>query len=119
MPVNPCAGLGGGAYDGVLGGGVPEPYGGPDGFKRFVDACHTRGLGVILDVVYNHIGPSGNYLDRYAPYLAGQNQWGSALNVDGAGSDEVRRYVIDNALSWLRDFQGAALRLGGGHGGVG
>jgi len=115
MPVNAFDGTAGWGYDGVLWGAVHAPYGGPDGFKRFVDACHTRGLGVVLDVVYNHIGPSGNYLDRYAPYFAGQNQWGSALNVDGAGSDEVRRYVIDNAVSWLRDFHVDGLRLDAVH----
>ena len=115
MPVNAFDGTAGWGYDGVLWGAVHDPYGGPDGFKRFVDACHRRGLGVVLDVVYNHIGPSGNYLDRYAPYFAGSNQWGSALNVDGPGSDEVRRYVIDNALGWLRDFHVDGLRLDAVH----
>ncbi len=115
LPVNAFDGTAGWGYDGVLWGAVHEPYGGPDGFKRFVDACHQRGLGVVLDVVYNHIGPSGNYLDRFASYFSGENQWGSALNVDGPGSDEVRRYVIDNALGWLRDFHVDGLRLDAVH----
>jgi maltooligosyltrehalose trehalohydrolase len=115
MPVNAFDGTYGWGYDGVLWGAVHEPYGGPDGFKRFVDACHARGLGVVLDVVYNHIGPSGAFLDRFGPYFAGQNQWGPSLNVDGPGSDEVRRYVIDNALGWLRDFHVDGLRLDAVH----
>ncbi|WP_236795096.1 malto-oligosyltrehalose trehalohydrolase [Amycolatopsis sp. GM8] len=115
MPVNSFDGTTGWGYDGVLWGAVHEPYGGPDGFKRFVDACHRRGLAVVLDVVYNHLGPSGAYLDRFGPYFAGQNDWGPGLNLDGEGSDEVRRYVIDNALGWLRDFHVDALRLDAVH----
>jgi maltooligosyltrehalose trehalohydrolase len=115
MPVNAFDGTAGWGYDGVLWGAVHEPYGGPDGFKRFVDACHLRGLAVVLDVVYNHLGPSGAYLDRFGPYFAGQNDWGPGLNLDGEGSDEVRRYVIDNALGWLRDFHVDALRLDAVH----
>ncbi|SFJ81469.1 malto-oligosyltrehalose trehalohydrolase [Amycolatopsis sacchari] len=115
MPVNSFDGTAGWGYDGVLWGAVHEPYGGPDGFKRFVDACHARGLAVVLDVVYNHLGPSGAYLDRFGPYFAGQNDWGPGLNLDGEGSDEVRRYVIDNALGWLRDFHVDALRLDAVH----
>ena len=115
MPVNAFDGTAGWGYDGVLWGAVHEPYGGPDGFKRFVNACHDRGLGVVLDVVYNHIGPSGAYLYRFGPYFAGSNQWGAALNVDGPGSDEVRRYVIDNAVGWLRDFHVDGLRLDAVH----
>jgi maltooligosyltrehalose trehalohydrolase len=111
MPVNSFDGTTGWGYDGVLWGAVHEPYGGPDGFKRFVDAAHARGLGVVLDVVYNHMGPSGAFLDRFGPYFAGKNIWGPALNVYGPGSDEVRRYVIDNALAWLKDFHVDALRL--------
>ncbi len=111
MPVNSFDGTAGWGYDGVLWGAVHEPYGGPDGFKRFVDAAHSRGLGVVLDVVYNHMGPSGAFLDRFGPYFAGQNIWGPALNVYGPGSDEVRRYVVDNALMWFRDFHVDALRL--------
>jgi maltooligosyltrehalose trehalohydrolase len=115
LPVNSFDGTAGWGYDGVLWGAVHEPYGGPDGFKRFVDAAHARGLGVVLDVVYNHMGPSGAFLDRFGPYFAGQNQWGPALNVYGPGSDEVRRYVVDNALQWLRDFHVDALRLDAVH----
>jgi maltooligosyltrehalose trehalohydrolase len=115
MPVNAFDGTAGWGYDGVLWGAVHEPYGGPDGFKRFVDACHSRGLGVLLDVVYNHLGPSGAYLDRFGPYFAGRTIWGPALNLDGPDSDEVRRYVIDNALSWLRDFHVDGLRLDAVH----
>ncbi|MFD0206161.1 MULTISPECIES: malto-oligosyltrehalose trehalohydrolase [Saccharothrix] len=115
MPVNSFDGTAGWGYDGVLWGAVHEPYGGPDGFKRFVDACHARGLAVLLDVVYNHLGPSGAYLDRFGPYFAGSNDWGPGLNLDGEGSDEVRRYVIDNALGWLRDFHVDGLRLDAVH----
>jgi maltooligosyltrehalose trehalohydrolase len=115
LPVNSFDGTDGWGYDGVLWGAVHEPYGGPDGFKRLVDACHARGLGVVLDVVYNHLGPSGAYLGKFGPYFAGQNDWGPGLNLDGPGSDEVRRYVIDNALSWLRDFHVDALRLDAVH----
>ncbi len=102
-------------YDGVAWFAVTENYGGPDALKRFVDACHTRGLGVVLDVVYNHVGPSGAYLDRFGPYFAGRNIWGPALNLDGPDSAEVRRYVIDNALMWLREFHVDGLRLDAVH----
>ncbi|HEY8371703.1 MAG TPA: malto-oligosyltrehalose trehalohydrolase [Pseudonocardiaceae bacterium] len=115
MPVNAFDGPHGWGYDGVLWYAVHEPYGGPDGFKRFVDACHARGLAVLLDVVYNHLGPSGAYLDRFGPYFSGRTTWGPALNLDGPDSDEVRAYVIDNALSWLRDFHVDGLRLDAVH----
>ena len=115
LPVNAFDGTAGWGYDGVLWGAVHEPYGGPDGLKRFVDACHARGLAVALDVVYNHLGPSGAYLDRFGPYFAGSNDWGPGLNLDGAGSDEVRRYVLDNALGWFRDYHVDALRLDAVH----
>jgi len=115
LPVNAFDGTAGWGYDGVAWGAVHEPYGGPTAFKRFVDACHARGLGVLLDVVYNHLGPSGAYLDRFGPYFAGRTIWGPALNLDGPDSDEVRRYVLDNALSWLRDFHLDGLRLDAVH----
>lgn len=115
LPVNSFDGPHGWGYDGVLWGAVHEPYGGPDGFKRFVDACHRRGLGVVLDVVYNHLGPSGAYLDRFGPYFAGQNDWGPGLNLDGPGSDEVRRYVLDNARAWFEHFHVDGLRLDAVH----
>ena len=94
-----------------------DPYGGPDGLKRFVDACHARGLGVVMDVVYNHLGPAGNYLPEFGPYLteAHTTPWGPAVNLDQPGSDEVRRYVLDNALMWLRDYHVDGLRLDAVH----
>lgn len=115
MPVNAVDGPRNWGYDGVGWYAVTENYGGPDGFKRFVDACHARGLGVLLDVVHNHLGPSGAYLDRFGPYFAGSNIWGPTLNLDGPDSDEVRRYVIDNALEWLRDYHLDGLRLDAVH----
>jgi maltooligosyltrehalose trehalohydrolase len=115
LPVNAFDGPHGWGYDGVLWYATHDPYGGPDGFKRFVDACHNRGLAVLLDVVYNHLGPSGAYLDRFGPYFAGETIWGPTLNLDGPQSDEVRRYVIDNALGWLRDFHIDGLRLDAVH----
>ncbi len=93
-----------------------EPYGGPDALKRFVDACHRRGLAVLGDVVYNHLGASGNYLSRFGPYLKqGHSTWGDLINLDGDGSDEVRRYILENALMWLRDFHFDGLRLDAVH----
>ncbi|BDT86314.1 malto-oligosyltrehalose trehalohydrolase [Nocardia cyriacigeorgica] len=116
MPVNAFDGPRNWGYDGVLWYAVHEAYGGPDGLVRFVDACHARGLAVALDVVYNHLGPVGNYLPRFGPYLAEQrNTWGQRLNLDGPGSDEVRRYIIGNALRWFRDFHIDALRLDAVH----
>ncbi|HEY3895723.1 MAG TPA: malto-oligosyltrehalose trehalohydrolase [Pseudonocardiaceae bacterium] len=115
MPVNAVDGLRNWGYDGVCWYAVTENYGGPDAFKRFVDACHHRGMGVVLDVVYNHLGPSGAYLDRFGPYFAGSTIWGPTLNLDGPYSDEVRRYVIDNALGWLRDYHVDGLRLDAVH----
>lgn len=115
MPVNAFDGTHGWGYDGVLWYAVHQPYGGPHALKEFVDACHRRGLGVLLDVVYNHLGPSGAYLDRFGPYFAGSGVWGPSLNLDGVGSDEVRRYVVDNALGWLRDFHIDGLRLDAVH----
>ncbi|MGH3616388.1 MAG: malto-oligosyltrehalose trehalohydrolase [Pseudonocardia sp.] len=115
LPVNAVDGARNWGYDGVGWYAVTENYGGPDAFKRFVDACHGRGLGVVLDVVYNHLGPSGAYLDRFGPYFAGSNIWGPSLNLDGAHSEPVRRYVIDNALMWLRDFHVDGLRLDAVH----
>ena len=115
LPVNAVDGDRNWGYDGVGWYAVTENYGGPDAFKRFVDACHARGLGVVLDVVYNHLGPSGAYLDRFGPYFAGQTIWGPTVNLDGAHSEEVRRYIIDNALGWLRDFHIDGLRLDAVH----
>ena len=115
MPVNAFDGTRGWGYDGVLWYAVTENYGGPAGVRRFVDACHERGLGVVLDVVYNHLGPSGAYLDRFGPYFAGTNVWGPSLNLDGPGSDTVREYILDNVTMWLRDYGVDALRLDAVH----
>jgi maltooligosyltrehalose trehalohydrolase len=117
MPVAAFPGRHGWGYDGVDLWAVHEPYGGPDGLKRFVDACHRRGLAVVLDVVYNHLGPSGNYLGRYGPYFtdAYRTPWGPAVNVDREGSDEVRAFIIENALMWLRDYHLDGLRLDAVH----
>jgi maltooligosyltrehalose trehalohydrolase len=113
LPVNAVNGVWNWGYDGVGWYAVHEPYGGPDGLKRFVDAAHGRGLAVVLDVVYNHLGPSGNYLPRFGPYLkSGRNTWGDLINFE---EPAVRRFVIDNALMWLRDFHVDALRLDAVH----
>lgn len=117
MPVAAFPGTYGWGYDGVAPYAVHEPYGGPDGFKRFVDACHSRGLGVCLDVVYNHMGPDGNYLATYGPYFSDKHHtpWGWGLNTDDTGSDAVRHWVVDNARTWFRDFHVDALRLDAVH----
>ena len=116
MPVNAFNGTHNWGYDGVLWHAVHEEYGGPAAYQRFVDACHAAGLGVIQDVVYNHLGPSGNYLPLFGPYLKeGRNTWGDLVNLDGPGSDEVRRSILDNALMWLRDFHVDGLRLDAVH----
>ncbi|OBI52050.1 malto-oligosyltrehalose trehalohydrolase [Mycobacterium kyorinense] len=116
MPVNAFSGSHGWGYDGVLWYAVHEPYGGPDGLVRFVDACHRRGLGVLIDAVFNHLGPSGNYLPRFGPYLSSaSNPWGEGINIADADSDAVRRYIIDCALRWMRDFHADGLRLDAVH----
>ena len=117
LPCNAFAGERGWGYDGVAWFAVHEPYGGPEGLKRFVDACHARGIGVVMDVVHNHLGPAGNYLPEFGPYLteAHTTPWGPAVNLDRPGSDEVRRYVVDNALMWLRDYHVDGLRLDAVH----
>ncbi|MCY7365541.1 MAG: malto-oligosyltrehalose trehalohydrolase [Frankiaceae bacterium] len=117
LPCNAFAGRWGWGYDGVAWFAVHEPYGGPDGLKRFVDACHARGLGVVMDVVYNHLGPAGNYLPEFGPYLTEDHTtpWGPAVNLDRTGSDEVRRYVLDSALMWLRDYHVDGLRVDAVH----
>ncbi len=104
-------------YDGVAPYSVHEAYGGPEALQRFVDAAHGLGLAVCLDVVYNHLGPDGNYLSEFGPYFtdAYPTPWGQALNLDGPGSDEVRRWVLDNARQWLRDFHVDGLRLDAVH----
>ncbi len=116
MPVNSFSGTHGWGYDGVLWYSVHEPYGGPDALVRFVDACHARGLGVLIDAVFNHLGPSGNYLPRFGPYMSsGSNPWGEGINIADADSDEVRRYIIGCALRWMRDFHADGLRLDAVH----
>jgi maltooligosyltrehalose trehalohydrolase len=117
MPVNAFSGRHGWGYDGVGLYAVHEPYGGPEGLSRFVDACHRRGLGVVLDVVYNHLGPSGNYLGEFGPYFTDRygTPWGPAVNLDGRGSDEVRRFFLDNAVMWLREYRMDGLRLDAVH----
>ena len=117
MPVAAYNGDHGWGYDGVALFAVHEPYGGPEGLRRFVDACHARGLGVLLDVVYNHLGPSGNYLADFGPYFtdAHGTPWGAAVNLDDAGSDEVRTFIVDNAQFWLRENHLDGLRLDAVH----
>jgi maltooligosyltrehalose trehalohydrolase len=116
MPVNAFGGTHGWGYDGVLWYAVHEPYGGPDGLVRFVDACHGHGLGVLIDAVFNHLGPSGNYLPRFGPYMSrGSNPWGESINIADADSDEVRAYLIDCALRWMREFHADGLRLDAVH----
>jgi len=117
LPVNSFNGEYNWGYDGVCWFAPHEAYGGPDGLKRFVDAAHNRGLGVLLDVVYNHFGPSGAYAPMFAPYLnpAEHSPWGPAVNLDGPDSGEVRRYIIDSMLGWLRDYHVDGLRLDAVH----
>lgn len=117
LPVNAFNGVHNWGYDGVLWYAVHEAYGGPAAYQRFVDAAHAAGLGVIQDVVYNHLGPSGNYLPKFGPYLkSGEgNTWGDSVNLDGPGSDDVRRYILENAAMWLRDYHVDGLRLDAVH----
>jgi maltooligosyltrehalose trehalohydrolase len=117
MPVAEFDGERGWGYDGVDLWAPHHAYGGPEGLKRLVDACHAAGLGAIIDVVYNHLGPSGNFLQRYGPYHTARynTPWGDAINLDDAGSNEVRRFLCDNALMWLRDYHFDALRLDAVH----
>jgi len=113
MPLAAFPGKAGWGYDGVALWAVHETYGGPEALARFVDAAHSTGIGVCLDVVYNHLGPSGNYLSVFGPYFtqAHHTPWGEAVNYDHDGSQQVRAFVIDSALRWLRDFHVDALRL--------
>jgi maltooligosyltrehalose trehalohydrolase len=117
MPVAEFPGRYGWGYDGAALFAVTEKYGGPDGLKRFVDACHLRGLAVLLDVVYNHFGPVGNYTAKFGPYLTGRHHtpWGDAVNLEDWGSDEVRQFFCDNALMWMRDYHIDGLRLDAVH----
>ncbi|MBX3332749.1 MAG: malto-oligosyltrehalose trehalohydrolase [Nitrospira sp.] len=118
MPVAEFPGRRNWGYDGVHPFAPQSSYGGPQGLKRLVDACHAAGLAVILDVVYNHLGPEGNYLNDFGPYFTDRYRtpWGSAINYDGPDSDEVRQYVVDNALYWVTEYHIDGLRLDAIHG---
>jgi maltooligosyltrehalose trehalohydrolase len=113
MPVAPFPGTRNWGYDGVSLFAVQESYGGPTGLRRLVDAAHGAGLAVLLDVVYNHLGPEGNYLDQFGPYFTDRYRtpWGPAVNFDGPGSEAVRRFFVENAVQWVRDFRLDGLRL--------
>jgi maltooligosyltrehalose trehalohydrolase len=117
MPVGQFPGTRNWGYDGTYCFAAQNSYGGPDGLRRLINACHRRGLGVALDVVYNHLGPEGNYLDEFGHYFTDRYQtpWGRAINFDDRHSDEVRRYFIENALHWATDFHVDSLRLDAVH----
>ncbi|MFF9339914.1 MULTISPECIES: malto-oligosyltrehalose trehalohydrolase [unclassified Streptomyces] len=117
MPLCPFPGVNGWGYDGVAPWAVHEPYGGPAALKRFTDAAHGLGMGVVLDVVHNHLGPSGNHLPPFGPYFTDTHHtpWGAAVNLDAPGSDEVRAYFLGSALAWLRDYRIDGLRLDAVH----
>jgi maltooligosyltrehalose trehalohydrolase len=118
MPVAAFPGARNWGYDGASLFAPHEAYGGPDELRRLVDACHAHGLALFLDVVYNHLGPEGNYLHDFGPYFTDRYKtpWGAALNFDGADSDEVRRFFVDNALHWLTEYHVDGLRLDAIHG---
>ncbi len=117
MPVSQFPGERNWGYDPVYPFAVQHSYGGPDGLRRLVDACHRQGIAVFLDVVYNHLGPEGNYLGEYGFYFTERYRtpWGSAINLDGPASDEVRWYVLENALMWLREYHIDGFRLDAVH----
>lgn len=117
MPVAQFPGERNWGYDGVFPYAVQNSYGGPTGLKTLVDACHQLGMAVVLDVVYNHLGPEGNYLSDFGPYFTEcyKTPWGEAVNFDGRQSDEVRRFFIENALYWIREFHMDGLRLDAVH----
>jgi maltooligosyltrehalose trehalohydrolase len=118
MPVAQFPGNRNWGYDGVYPFAVQNSYGGPEGLKRLVNACHEKNLAVVLDVVYNHLGPEGNYLGDFGPYFTDRYKslWGSTINFDGPHSDAVRRFFIENALYWVREFHVDALRIDAVHG---
>lgn len=118
LPVAQFPGSRNWGYDGVYPFAVQESYGGPEELKRLVDVCHLRGMAVVLDVVYNHLGPEGNYLGEFGPYFTDRYKtpWGAAINFDGPHSDEIRRYFLENACTWLSEFRIDALRLDAIHG---
>ncbi len=118
MPVAQFPGSRNWGYDGVFPYAPQNSYGGPRRFKELINACHEKGLAVILDVVYNHLGPEGNYLSEFGPYFTDRYKtpWGSAVNFDGPESDEVRRFFIENALYWVTEYHVDGLRLDAIHG---
>lgn len=118
MPVAQFPGNRNWGYDGVMMYAVQNTYGGPLGLKKLVDSCHSAGLGVVLDVVYNHLGPEGNHLSDFGPYFSNKYRtpWGPSINYDSGGSDEVRRYVVNNALYWITEYHIDGLRLDAIHG---
>ena len=118
MPVGQFPGDRNWGYDGVYLFAPQNTYGGPNGLKRLIDSCHAKGMAVILDVVYNHLGPEGNYLRDYGPYFTDRYKtpWGDAINFDGPYSDEVRHYFIANALYWFDEYHVDALRIDAVHG---
>jgi maltooligosyltrehalose trehalohydrolase len=113
MPVAQFPGKRNWGYDGSYMYAVQNSYGGPEELKRLVNECHGAGMAVVLDVVYNHFGPEGNYAGDFGPYFADRYQtpWGRAINFDGPGSDEVRRFFLENARYWMQEFHIDALRL--------
>ena len=117
LPVNAFNGTHNWGYDGVMWSAVDETYGGPAAYQRFVDAAHAAGLGVVQDVVHNHLGPSGNYLPVFGPYVKteGANTWGSLINLDGEGSAEVRRLILDSVRMWFAELHVDGLRLDAVH----
>ncbi|WP_183560365.1 malto-oligosyltrehalose trehalohydrolase [Mucilaginibacter sp. SP1R1] len=117
MPVAQFPGERNWGYDGVFPFAVQNSYSGPRGLQQLVNSCHNKGLAVVLDVVYNHLGPEGNYFGQFGPYFTDKynTPWGSAINFDDAGSDEVRLYFIENVLMWFRDFHVDALRMDAVH----
>lgn len=117
MPVAQFPGERNWGYDGVFPYAVQNSYGGPHQLKRLVNACHQLGIGVLLDVVYNHLGPEGNYLNDFGPYFTDcyKTPWGNAINFDGTQSDEVRRFFLENAAYWIREFHIDGLRLDAVH----
>ncbi|MDP9342725.1 MAG: malto-oligosyltrehalose trehalohydrolase [Actinomycetota bacterium] len=117
MPIAQFPGSRNWGYDGVFPYAAQDSYGGPEAFRRFVAECHRRGLAVVLDVVYNHLGPEGNVLGEFGPYFSDRYRqaWGKAINFDGPGSDEVRRFFLGSALQWLEEFHADALRIDAMH----
>ncbi len=117
MPVGQFPGPRNWGYDGVHLYAAQNSYGGPHGLRKLVDACHAHGLAIVLDVVYNHLGPEGNYLAEFGPYFTDRyrTSWGPALNYDGPGSDPVRDFILDNVRLWIADYHFDGLRLDAVH----